>query len=159
MEKFLLSIFALLLMISCNDKNDNSQSKGTEKSLLNTTSGEPDTAVNAVKRFGMITGIKAGRIGYYKELHANAWPGVLKKIKECNIQNYSIYLQKIEGNYFLFSYFEYTGKSFEEDMKKMAADSTTQRWWKETNPTQIPLPETAAKKEIWTSMEEVFHTN
>ncbi len=44
-------------------------------------------------------------------------------------------------------------------MEKMAADSATQKWWKLTDPTQIPLPEAAREKKIWTSMEEVFHTN
>lgn len=112
-----------------------------------------------VKRFGSITGLKADKLARYKELHANAWPEVLKKIKDCHIQNYSIYLQKVKNEYYLFSYFEYTGEDFAGDMKKMAEDPNTQRWWKETDPCQQPLPETAAKKEIWTNMEEVFHTN
>lgn len=59
----------------------------------------------------------------------------------------------------MFSYFEYTGSDFDKDMKKMVADKTTQRWWKETDPTQIPLPEAASKKQVWTNMEEVFHIN
>lgn len=112
-----------------------------------------------VKRFGMVTGLKNEKVAYYKKLHAAVWPGVLKKIKECGIQNYSIYLQKINGKYFLFSYFEYTGTDFDKDMAKMAADTTTQRWWKETNPTQDPLPEAMAQKKTWQNMEEVFHTN
>lgn len=112
-----------------------------------------------IKRVGSITGIKPDKIDYYKKLHAKVWPGVLKKLNECNIRNYSIYIKKIEDKYFLFSYFEYTGVDFDKDMKKMAADSTTQRWWKETDPTQIPLPEAASKNQVWTNMEEVFHTN
>lgn len=115
--------------------------------------------ITAVKRFGFVTGIRPDKINYYKQLHAAVWPDVLKKIKECHIHNYSIYLQKIGTGYYLFSYFEYTGSAFEEDMKKMAADSITRRWWKETEPAQIPLPEAIAGKKIWTSMEEVFHSN
>lgn len=114
-----------------------------------------DTA--KVKRYGMVTGLRAEKMAYYKKLHAAVWPGVLKKIKECNIRNYSIYVQKIEGKYYLFSYFEYTGHNFDKDMAKMAADTTTQRWWKETNPAQTPLPEAAARKQTWQNMEEVFH--
>ncbi|GAA3952043.1 L-rhamnose mutarotase [Chitinophaga oryziterrae] len=110
-----------------------------------------------VKRYGMITGLKPDKIAEYKQLHAAAWPGVLKKIREVNIRNYSIYLKKIEDKYFLFSYFEYTGDNFEADMKKMAADSTTVRWWSLTAPMQVPLPEAAEVKQTWTSMEEVFH--
>ena len=112
-----------------------------------------------VTRFGSVTGLKPEKLEYYKQLHAAAWPAVLKKIKECNIQNYSIYLKEIEGKPFLFSYFEYVGKDFDADMKKMAADSTTQKWWKETDPCQQPLPDAAAKGETWSAMEEVFYTN
>jgi L-rhamnose mutarotase len=112
-----------------------------------------------IRRYASITGLKPEKLVYYKKLHANAWPAVLKKIKECNIQNYSIYLKKIQNDYYLFSYFEYVGSDFSADMKKMADDPTTQRWWKETDPCQQPLPEAAAKKQIWTDMEEVFHTD
>lgn len=112
-----------------------------------------------VQRYASITGLKPEKMAYYKKLHANAWPAVLKKIKNCNIRNYSIYLQKAGGNYYLFSYFEYVGSDFKADMKKMADDPATRRWWKETDPCQQPLPEAAEKKQIWTTMEEVFHTN
>ncbi|QEC53058.1 L-rhamnose mutarotase [Anseongella ginsenosidimutans] len=108
-------------------------------------------------RIGMVTGLKPEKAAYYKELHANTWEGVLKKLKECNVRNYSIYLQEIEGNYYLFSYYEYTGDNYEADMKKIAADTTTQRWWTETDPCQIPLPQAAAEGKIWAGMEEVFH--
>lgn len=121
--------------------------------------GKKYDSVKEIKRMGMVTGIKPDKIEYYKQLHATTWPTVLNKLKDCNIQNYSIYLQKIGDQYFLFSYFEYTGDDFDEDMKKMAADSNTQRWWKLTDPTQIPLPEAASQKQIWTNMEEVFHMN
>ena len=112
-----------------------------------------------VQRYGMVTGIKQEKIAYYKELHAKPWPAVNKKIKECNIRNYSIYLKQINGNYFLFSYFEYTGNNFAKDMAIMAADTMTQRWWKETDPCQVPLPAAAERKQIWTPIEEVFHTD
>ncbi len=110
-----------------------------------------------VQRFGMVTGLRPGKASYYKQLHAAVWPSVQKKIKDCNIQHYSIYLKEINGQLLLFSYFEYTGNDFDADMKKMAADSSTQRWWKETDPCQEPLPDAAAKKQIWSPMEELFH--
>lgn len=112
---------------------------------------------STIERYAQITGIHPDKIAYYKELHAAVWPGVLQQIKACNIQNYSIYLKEIENKHYLFSYFEYTGNNFEADMKKMAEDETTQRWWKETDPTQIPLPDAAASNTIWSRMEEVFY--
>ncbi len=58
-----------------------------------------------IKRYGSVIGLKPEKLEKYKELHANVWPGVLKKIKECNIHNYSIYLGELEeGKYYLFSY-------------------------------------------------------
>lgn len=105
----------------------------------------------------MVTGLNPDKIEDYKRLHTSPWPAVQQRISECNIRNYSIYLQKIDNQYFLFSYFEYTGSDFDADMKKMAADSMTQKWWKETDPCQLPLKEALAKHQIWSSMEEVFH--
>jgi L-rhamnose mutarotase len=110
-------------------------------------------------RYAMITGVKPEKLNDYKQLHAKPWPQVLNKIKECNIQNYSIYVQKIDDKYFLFSYFEYIGNAFDRDMQIMAADTVTQRWWRETDPCQLPLQEALEKHKIWTSMEEVFHTD
>jgi len=110
-------------------------------------------------RYGSTTGLKPGKADYYKKLHAAAWPGVLKRVRDCNIRNYSIYLKEIEGKLYLFSYFEYVGDDFDADMARMAEDPETQRWWKETDPCQIPLPGAAKKGEIWEAMEEVFHAD
>ena len=111
-----------------------------------------------VQRYGMVIGIKPEMIEEYKRLHAKPWPGVVNMIRECNIRNYSIYLKEIEhGKYYLFSYFEYVGNDFEKDMAKMAADPTTQEWWKHTDPCQLPIP-LRGEKEFWASMEEVFHS-
>jgi len=110
-------------------------------------------------RFGTITGLKPEKADYYKKLHAAAWPSVLKRVRDCNIRNYSIYLKEVEGKLYLFSYFEYIGDDFDADMARMAEDPETQRWWKETDPCQIPLPGAAKKGEIWEGMEEVFHAD
>ncbi len=112
-----------------------------------------------VERYGMVIGLKPEKIAYYKQLHAAAWPGVLNKIKECNIRNYSIYLKEVEpGKIYLFSYFEYTGNDFAADMARMAADPLTQKWWKETDPCQYAVP-LHGDKEWWSRLAEVFHTD
>lgn len=105
-----------------------------------------------MKRFGSVIKVRPEKLEYYKYLHANPWPSINKMIKECNIQNYSIYFK--DG--FLFSYFEYVGEDYEADMAKMKADPETQRWWKETDPCQEPL-DTRAPGEWWAQMEEVYH--
>jgi L-rhamnose mutarotase len=96
--------------------------------------------------------VRPRQLEEYNRLHAAVWPGVLAKIKDCNLRNYSIYYK--DG--YLFSYFEYTGGDFAADMKKMADDPTTQEWWKHTAPLQEPLP-TRKPGEWWASMEELFH--
>jgi L-rhamnose mutarotase len=111
----------------------------------------------APQRYAWVTGLKPEKAEYYRQLHANPWPSVNKMIKECHIQNFSIYEREIDGKLYLFAYLEYTGKDFDADMKKMAADPETQRWWKETDPCQWPLPDAAAKGKIWSDLTEVYH--
>ncbi len=114
----------------------------------------PETAKNVrqVQRHGWVIKVKPEKLDEYKKLHANPWPGINKMIKECNIRNYSIYYR--DG--YLFSYLEYTGDDWDADMKKMAADSLTNEWWKLTDPCQEPV-ESAREGEWWVSMEEVYH--
>lgn len=105
-----------------------------------------------MQRYAQIITLKPSKIDEYKKLHADVWPEVKKMITECNIRNYSIYLK--DG--FLFSYYEYIGTDYDMDMKKMAADPTTQKWWELCDPCQEPL-ETRNEGEWWAKMEEVFH--
>jgi len=103
-------------------------------------------------RYGQVIRIKNGKLDEYKKYHAAVWPGVLAKITDCNIRNYSIY----QKDGFLFSYYEYVGENYEADMKRMADDPLTQKWWDIMNPLQEPLA-TRAEGEWWSIMEEVFH--
>ena len=112
-----------------------------------------------MQRYGMVIGLEEDRLDEYRRLHAAVWPAVLSMIHECGIRNYSIYLRRLpDGRHYLFSYFEYVGDDFEQDMARMAADPTTQEWWKVCMPCQIPLPD-RAEGEWWADMEEVFHVD
>ena len=105
-----------------------------------------------MRRFGQLIRVKPEKIEEYKNYHAKIWPEVAAMITDCNIRNYSIYLK--DG--MLFAYFEYTGKNFDADMAKMAADPKTQEWWAIMKPMQDPA-ETRGPGEWWADMEEVFH--
>lgn len=105
-----------------------------------------------MKRYGTVLRVAPGKLQDYLTLHAAVWPSVLKMIKECNLQNYSIYYK--DG--WLFSYYEYVGNDYAADMAKMAADPETQRWWSLTEPCQEPLP-TRKDGEWWAEMDEIFH--
>ena len=50
-----------------------------------------------MKRHGMVIGIRDEKIAEYKRLHAAVWPDVLEVIKECNLNNYSIYLKRLDA--------------------------------------------------------------
>jgi L-rhamnose mutarotase len=39
----------------------------------------PLTKAQTAQRFGMVTGLKADKMAYYKKLHAAVWPAVQKK--------------------------------------------------------------------------------
>jgi L-rhamnose mutarotase len=104
------------------------------------------------RRYGMVIRVRPENYEEYRRLHASVWPGVLARISASSIRNYSIFHK--EG--WLFSYFEYWGKDFEADMRVMAADAETRKWWAIMEPMQDPLP-SRAPGEWWARMEEVFH--
>ncbi|MDB6018187.1 MAG: hypothetical protein JWR19_2676 [Pedosphaera sp.] len=110
----------------------------------------------APKRYAWVTGLKPEKAVHYEELHAHPWPGVNQMIKSCHIQNFSIHECEIDSRLYLFAYLEYTGTNFDADMKRMAADPETQRWWKETDPCQSALPDAAAKGKIWSDTKELY---
>ena len=105
-----------------------------------------------MKRFGQIIRIKPEGADDYIKHHAAVWPGVLSKIKECNISNYSIFIKDL----IMFAYFEYDGNNFERDMDKMAAHDETQRWWSVVKPLMDPI-ESRNEGEFWANMKEIFH--
>lgn len=107
-----------------------------------------------MKRNGSVIQLRPEKQEAYKQLHTAVLPGVLKTIHDCNIRNYSIYYK--DG--WLFSYYEYIGNDYEADMKKMAADPITQKWWKLCEPCQQPI-ESRKSGEWWAEMEEVFHVD
>jgi L-rhamnose mutarotase len=108
-----------------------------------------------LKRFGSVIGLNPEKEQFYRELHADAWPAIVDRIRKSNIRNYSIYVTEIRGKKYLFSYFEYVGPDLEADMKAMADDPETRRWWQETDPCQIPLPGRRPGAN-WSDMEMVF---
>jgi L-rhamnose mutarotase len=105
-------------------------------------------------RYASVIRLRPEKEAEYRALHADAWPEVLAMIRRVNIRNYSIFLR--DG--LLFSYFEYTGSDFEADMAAMAADETTRRWWKLTDPCQQPV-DSAEGGQWWVPADEVFHTD
>lgn len=107
-----------------------------------------------MQRYGQILKLRPEFQADYVRHHAAVWPGVLAQIRRSNIRNYSIYLR--DG--ILFAYFEYVGTDFAADMRAMADDADTQRWWALMEPMQEKWP-TAAAGDWWSNMTEVFHAD
>jgi Uncharacterized conserved protein len=103
------------------------------------------------KIFGQIGKLKREKIDEYCRLHAETWPGVLKTISECHLENYSIFLQ----DDLVFAYFEYTGADYTADMEKMAEDPVTQEWWKHTKPC-FEKYALDPKSEFYHDMKQIF---
>lgn len=102
-------------------------------------------------RFGQIAKLKPEKKDEYIRLHANVWPEVMEVLKRYHISNYSIY----NFDLFCFASFEYHGKSYQEDMAKMAADQMIQSWWKFTKPCFEQF-EFAGKDDYYIDMKEIF---
>ena len=105
-------------------------------------------------RMAMTIRLRPEHKAAYKAAHEAVWPAVLAQIAASNIRNYSIFLREPEN--ILFAVFDYHGTDFAADMRRMAADPATQRWWAIMEPWQDPLA-TRAPGEWWATMEEVFH--
>ena len=111
---------------------------------------EPGTG--GVQRIGMVIGLREDKIDAYKALHADDHPGVRDLLQRYNIRNFSIFLQEIDGKWYEFGYYEYTGTDFDGDMASLAKEPRNIEWLKVCDPMQIPLP----GAEGWTEMERVY---
>ena len=100
-------------------------------------------------RYGSLIKLKSEFEERYIILHRHTFPGVQQRLYDSHIRNFSIFLK--DGT--LFSYFEYVGDNYSEDMERIAQDAATQDWWKLTGPMQIPL-ENRENGEWWASMPE-----
>lgn len=114
----------------------------------------PRNPVVAVRRIGSVIRLRPEHYTEYTRLHADVWPGVLARLKASNFRNYSIFLKRPEN--LMFGYFEYTGSDFAADSAAIAADPTTQDWWKICGPMQDPF-KTRQDDEWWAEMEQVFY--
>lgn len=121
-------------------------------SLRPVTGLRPPAPGKAAARYGCLLRVRPEAFAEYKRQHAAVWPEVLATLTRCHLRNYTIYHR--DG--LLFAHYEYWGADHAADMKRMAADPATRRWWALMEPMQDPFPD-RAPGEWWTRMEEVFH--
>jgi L-rhamnose mutarotase len=106
-----------------------------------------------VQRIGMVIGMKEDQISAYEALHAASNPGVRDLLQKYNMHNFSIFIHELDGKYYLFGYYEYTGTDYKADMAKLAAEPRNEKWLATTGPMQIPPP----GEQSWSMMKEVYH--
>ena len=107
------------------------------------------------KRVGMVVGIKPDKIDEYKKLHADSNPGVRDLLDKYHLHNFSIFLHQIEGKWYEFGYYEYTGDDFEADMARLTAEPRNQEWLEVCDPMQLSLE----GEESWAIMEQVYYND
>jgi L-rhamnose mutarotase len=111
----------------------------------------------ATRRFGQLGSIRSDRIERFKEICAAMGPAVSETLKTHHFHNYSIYMKDLkEDEFYLFSYFEYTGNDHDGDMGQIEASPIMQQW------NAMIEDECLAKispddSRLWTDMEEVFY--
>ncbi|CAG9940807.1 unnamed protein product [Clonostachys rosea] len=111
------------------------------------------------RRLAQIVRLKPEYVAEYKECHSKVWPEVLKQIKDCNIEDYSIFWDDNTG--ILFATLRYVGNDYEGDMARMAANPKVREWWKMTDGYQTSLVPGAKSSDSepgwWKPLEEVFY--
>lgn len=115
-------------------------------------------ATTEPRRIAQIVRIKPEKLQAYKECHAAVWPAVLEQIKDCNISDYSIFLD--ERSMTLFATMKWHGTDFDADMEKMRSNPQVRSWWNMTDSMQESLVGGSSgstdPKGWWLNLEEVF---
>jgi L-rhamnose mutarotase len=105
-----------------------------------------------MRRFASIIELIPNKIKDYKTLHLNPWLSVIECLREHNVRNYSIF---VRGS-ILFSYLEYCGDNYQNDLKIIANNCEVQSWWSLTSSYQKTV-NSISRGEWWSNVTEIFH--
>jgi L-rhamnose mutarotase len=103
----------------------------------------------------MVVGLNEAMIDEYKRVHSDDHSGVRDLLNKYHMHNFSIFLHQIEGKWYEFGYYEYTGEDFEGDMAKLDAEPRNKEWLTVCDPMQVPLKGETG----WAEMEMVYHND
>ena len=142
-----LIVLSAILIASCSTDNSENSASISSKQI------QEESKSTNIKRFGMVIKLKEEMIDEYKKLHADDNAGVRDLLSKYNMQNFSIFLHRLDdGNYYEFGYYEYVGDDFEADMAQLAAEPRNKAWLEVCDPMQIPLE----GYDGWADMEQVY---
>ena len=77
-----------------------------------------------MKRIANVTKLKEGAADDYRALHEGIWQEIVDAGHQYGLRNFTMFRH---GDY-LFSYYEYIGDDFEEDMKKKSKCKNQAEW-------------------------------
>ncbi|CAM3088819.1 L-rhamnose mutarotase [Sporolactobacillus spathodeae] len=100
-------------------------------------------------RIGQIMYLNKAYYAEYEERHANLWPEMKKELKDHGATNYSIFLNKENGE--LFAYLEVLD---EEKYKEIANTDICKKWWGYMKPLMKTNPDNSP---VAIDLKEVFH--
>ncbi len=107
---------------------------------------------NTPNRFSMVTRLRPEKEEEYRWLHQSTWPGVVDRMTRMQYHNFSIFLVELNDEIYEFFYVEFIGTDATKDQMGSLADPTYERWIKNTDPCQNPLPDADG---IWSMMNPV----
>jgi len=105
------------------------------------------------ERHALVVGVRPERRKEYLELHSSVWPQVEANLRDCKIENYSIF---IDGDV-LFAYYEYVGDDHDADLARVGDDPVTREWWTHTDPCQVRITDERDPGALWQPLDEVWH--
>lgn len=104
-------------------------------------------------RVGTVVGLKPDRMNEYIRLHTGDNCPVRDLLDKYHLNNFSIFLSQIDGKWYEFGYYEYTGDDYEGDMAKLAAEPRNIAWLQKTDAMQVPLE----GEKTWAKMKTIFY--
>ena len=101
----------------------------TAAPIYGPTNPTPDEMnATGVRRCGSVFPLDPANETLYREMHADTWPGVLKRLHDSGFSNYTVFIAELAGQKYVIGYYEYVGTNFDADMKAIDGDVDTQRW-------------------------------
>jgi len=107
---------------------------------------------NVPNRFAMVTRLKPEKEAEYRLLHQSVWPGTVDRMTRMEYHDFSIYFVELGDELYEMFYVEFIGTDADKNKMSSVADPTYERWIKNTDPCQIPLPDANG---IWSMMNKI----
>jgi L-rhamnose mutarotase len=104
------------------------------------------------KSFAMVTRVKPEKESEYRLLHQSTWPGTVDRMTRMEYHDFSIFLVELGDEIYEMFYVEFVGADAGKDKMGSVAEPAYERWVKQTDACQKPLPDADG---IWSKMDKI----